>query len=132
MDAGIARDTVALARILAADATLVGSDGSVETGAQQHREIVSGTRGDAVFDTDSTEVPPRADGSHGERLQRVRGHCTPPGGQRRDVNEFVRFLDVWQRIGGRWQIVAEFDTSSASPSRAVEHRAASRAPQNAA
>lgn len=101
-EAVLRKDSVALRRIEAADAVIVGPDGSVGTGADDIRAVLSG---EVVFDSlkvDSLVIRPVGPVVVVSALSisRARAGTT-------DISGTYRLLDVWARRGGQWQVVAE-------------------------
>ena len=99
--------------LVADDAIIHNPDGSVQTGAQMNADTKSGK---VVFDSLQAEtmdvrvLGPDAALVHG--VARVRGRVMPEGGgAAQDIGGRYRFMDVWQRSGGEWRLVAEHATA---------------------
>lgn len=111
------RDTVALRRIEPPDATFHYPDGATGTGKTDFAAVASGAVGIHTFTVDSLRVRVLA-----PTVAVVTGHASiqgtaklGDGGQEQDLSGEFRFIDVWRRRAGQWQIAAEQYTKITSP-----------------
>jgi hypothetical protein len=107
------RDSAAGARLVAADARIQNADGSVQTGAEMVEEVISGA---VTFDSasiDSMQVRLlSSEVALVSGIARIRGRARAAGGSKpQEFGGTYRLLNVWQRRGGQWQLVAEAGTA---------------------
>jgi ketosteroid isomerase-like protein len=107
--ATVKRDTVSLRRIEPPDATFQYPDGATGTGKTDFAAVASGAVAIDSFTVDSLRVrvlAPTVAVITGHA--RIRGNAKlGNGGQEQDLSGEFRFIDVWQRRAGQWQIAAE-------------------------
>jgi ketosteroid isomerase-like protein len=103
------RDSAAAGRLLAGDAIIQNPDGSVQTGAQNMKDLLSGMATYDSLSADSLQVQVLGPGvALVSGRARVRGRAKMPGGKTQEFSGWYRFMDVWQkRREGQWQVVAE-------------------------
>jgi hypothetical protein len=108
---------VSLRRIEPPDATFHYPDGATGTGKTDLAALTSGAVAIDSFTVDSLRVRVLA-----PTVAVVTGHASISGnaklgngGQEQDLSGEFRFIDVWQRRAGQWQIAAEQYTKITSP-----------------
>jgi uncharacterized protein (TIGR02246 family) len=110
-DATVRGDTAAVARIEPPDAVLTYADGSTATGASDVHALASGDVKLSSIKVDSMHVR-----SLSPTVAIVTGHVTlkgtakSPKGAQEDISGEYRFLDVWHRQSGQWQVAASQGT----------------------
>ena len=95
------RDVAGFSAIFAADAILTGPDGAVQTKAQLLADVKSGAL--AIQSTEISDLKVRVFGESA-----VATYTTTDKGKYkdRDISGRYRWIDVFVRRGGKWQIVA--------------------------
>lgn len=101
--AAMRRDSATLKRLEAPDAIMGGPDGTVSTGADDVKSVLSGALAIDSLTVDSLDIRPAGTAMVASVITTiVRGHAGTV-----DIAGSYRILDVWARRGGQWQIVAE-------------------------
>jgi ketosteroid isomerase-like protein len=114
--ATVERDTLVLRRLESPDAVIQYPDGTVGTGASDVNAVVSGMAQIEAYDQDSVRVH-LVNPTVAVVVYRasVKGNMRATAGtQAQDISGNYRFMDVWRKRGGQWQLVAQQITGIAA------------------
>jgi ketosteroid isomerase-like protein len=114
--ATVERDTLVLRRLESPDAVIQYPDGTVGTGASDVNAMVSGMAQIDAYDQDSVRVH-LVSPSVAVVVYRasIKGNMRATAGtQAQDISGNYRFMDVWRKRGGQWQLVAQQITGIAA------------------